>query len=337
MAVASYLARRVLAAVPTLIVLSLLIFALLRLIPGDPALAHFGSKYPPEGALQLAREWMGVGRPWHIQYADWVSGMLRGDLGTSLQDGLPIAARLAQRWPATVELSTITVLLAVFVGTAVGIVSALKRGSAIDLMVSGFTFSGVAVPSYFLGLILLWFFGTIVHIFPAGGRIAADSDLQRITNFLIVDSVLTRNWPALLDVLRHLILPAVAGWWWPTAVTARMTRSCLLDVMNQDYIRSARAKGLRETVVVMRHALKNAFIPVLTVIGLDMASVLGGSVMVETIFAWPGIGRWLVEAYTMRDYTVVQSMTLMFAVWLVFVMLVVDLLVPLIDPRCRLD
>jgi peptide/nickel transport system permease protein len=262
-------------------------------------------------------------------------GILRGDLGRSLVTKDTIVSELRQRFPATVELAIAAILVAIAVGIPAGIVSAVRRNSLIDTAAMLLSLTGVSMPIYWLGMMALMLFAVILHWVPVGTRLGVEVNLQYITNFYILDSLLTANWDALGDVLRHIIVPACVLGTVPMAIMARMTRSSMLEALNQDYIRTAHAKGLHERVVVLRHALKNALLPVITIIGLEVGFLFSGAILTESIFAWPGVGRWMYESIIYRDYPVIQGVTLIIALIFVVVNLLVDLSYAVIDPRIR--
>jgi peptide/nickel transport system permease protein len=341
-----------LALIPTLLGVTIVIFLLLRLIPGDPAVAMLGEHAAQENVERI-REQLGLNRPLFLdkealqrgdlqgffdsQYLRYLGRLVRGDLGDSIHRRIPIANELKQRFPATVELSVCAMLLAVIVGIPAGIISAARRNSVWDGVSMVGSLVGVSMPIFWLGLLLLMLFGVILNWLPIGGRLDLNIELQTRTNFFIIDSILAGNWAALLDVLKHLAMPVVALATIPMAIIARMTRSSMLDVLQEDYIRTAHAKGLRERVVLARHALKNAFLPVITIIGLQTGSLLAGAILTETIFAWPGIGKWVYDAILARDYPVVQSGTLLIALVFVFANLLVDVSYAYLDPRIHYD
>jgi len=359
-----YIIRRLLAMIPTLLGVSIIVFLFIHLIPGDPATAMLRENAPAEVADRI-REELGLNKPLYEQYLIYLLGndtaahleyaiarlsgqspnppevrnpyygILRGDLGRSLVTKDAIADELRTRFPATVELAIAAIIVAVGVGIPAGIISAVRRNSIIDTISMFLSLVGVSMPIYWLGMMALMFFAVTLHLVPVGTRLGVDVHLERITNFLILDSLLTANWEALADVLRHLIVPACVLGTVPMAIMARMTRSSMLEALNQDYIRTAHAKGLRERAVVLRHALKNALLPVVTVIGLETGFLFSGAILTESIFAWPGIGRWIYESIIYRDYPVIQGMTLIIALIFVVVNLIVDLSYAVIDPRIR--
>lgn len=347
-----FIIRRLFALIPTLLGVTILIFLLLRLIPGDPAVAMLG-EHAAEENVERIREQLGLNRPLFLdrealkegdlqgffdsQYFRYLGRLLRGDLGESIHRRIPIANELKQRFPATVELSLCAMLLAVIIGLPAGIVSAARRNSVADGASMIGSLVGVSMPIFWLGLMLIMLFAVTLDWLPSGGRLGPKIELETKTNFLILDSLLSGNWKALWDVLKHLAMPVMALATIPTAIIARMTRSSMLDVLQEDYIRTAHAKGLRERVVLYRHALKNAFLPVITIIGLQTGILLAGAILTETIFSWPGIGKWVYDAILGRDYTVVQGGTFLIAVVFVFVNLLVDISYAFLDPRIHYE
>jgi len=330
----SYIIRRVLSLIPTLLGVSIIVFLFLRMIPGDPALA-LGGEHATEKTVERIREEFGLNKPLHEQYVTYMSKVLRGDLGRSILSKRPIADEIRVRFPATVELSVCALAVALIVGLPAGIISATKRNTIFDNVAMVGSLLGISMPIFWLGLMLNWFFAVQLGWLPSVTRLDAGIELQRITNLLIVDSILTGNAEALLNAIQHLILPAIALGTIPMAIIARMTRSAMLEVLEQDYVRTARAKGLVERVVIIKHALKNALLPIITIIGLQVGVLLSGAVLTETIFAWPGIGRWLYLSILSRDYPIVQGMALFITVLFLLVNLLVDISYAMVDPRIR--
>jgi len=266
-----------------------------------------------------------------------MSKVLRGDLGRSILSKRPISDEIRVRFPATIELSICALAVALVVGVPAGMISATRRNSIFDNVAMVGSLLGISMPIFWLGLMLNWLFAVQLGWLPSVTRLDAAIELQRITNLLILDSLLTGNAEALLNAVQHLILPAIALGTIPMAIIARMTRSAMLEVLEQDYVRTARAKGLKERVVITRHALKNALLPVITIVGLQVGVLLSGAVLTETIFAWPGIGRWLYLSILSRDYPIVQGMALFITVLFLLVNLLVDVSYALVDPRIRYE
>lgn len=329
-----YIIRRLAMLIPVLLGVSLITFSLIHLIPGDPARSMLGEKASQQ-QLELLREEMGLNDPFIVQYGRFLGHIAQGDLGTSIQKKEDIASQLMEKLPATMELAIFAMILAVIIGVLAGVVAAIKQYSWFDnLSMTGALF-GVSLPIFWLGLMMIWLFSVKFNILPPSGRLTAGVELNSITNFYLLDSILTGNWTAFKDAFSHLLMPGVALATIPMAIIARMTRSSMLEVMRQDYIRTANAKGLKKGLVVFQHALKNAFLPVLTVIGLQFGLLMGGAVLTETIFSWPGVGRYVYLAVLGRDYPIVQSAILVIAVIFVLVNLLTDLLYKYIDPRIK--
>ena len=331
-----YLLRRLLEMVPVFFGVLLVVFVVSRLTPGDPARIILGEKATAE-AVQELRQALGLDEPLPVQFGRYVGRALRGDLGRSIQSNERVTADLATRFPATVELTLAAMLIATAVGVATGVVAAMRQHSWFDGLSMAAALFGFSMPIFWLGIMLILLFAWQLGWFPISGRLDLAVDLQRVTNFYLLDALLTRNWAALADALRHLALPAATLSTVPLAIIARMTRSALLEVLRQDYVRTARAKGLAERRVVLGHALRNAGIPVVTVIGLNVGSLLSGAILTETIFAWPGVGRLIVDAIFARDYPVVQGTVLVIAVVFVLVNLLVDMAYAALDPRIRYE
>jgi peptide/nickel transport system permease protein len=306
----------------------------IHLIPGSPAVAMLGERATAENVARVERA-LGLDQPLPIQYLRFMQRTLSGDLGTSIHTGRPIRDEFGARFPATIELAVTAMLIALAVGIPAGVLAATRHNSWFDNLGMVGALLGVSIPIFWLGLVLAWLFAVQLHWFPFGGRLSVDQSLTTITGFYTLDSLLTLNFGAFFDAVDHLVLPAIALSTIPMAIIARMTRSSLLEVLGQDYVRTARAKGLRESVVVWKHALKNASLPVVTVIGLQVGLLLSGAIMTETIFSWPGIGRWVYDAILQRDYPIVQSLILIISLIFVLVNLVVDFSYALIDPRIR--
>jgi len=321
---------------PVMLGISVIVFFFIHLIPGDPAAVMAGD-YAAPGQIAELRTALGLDESLPNQYFRYARRLLHGDLGRSIHTHNPIASELATRLPASMELALSAMLIAIVIGIPAGILSATKRGSLLDAASMVGALIGVSMPVYVLGLIAMWMFAFKLGWLPVGGRLAADLQLQRTTGFFVPDGLLSGNFPACVDAVKHLMVPAMTLSTVPMAIIARITRSSLLDCLSQDYIRTARGKGLTEPMIVIRHALKNGMLPVVTVIGLQIGVILSGAVLTETIFSWPGIGRWVYEAITKRDYPVIQGMTLFIGVVFLFTSLLVDCLYALLDPRIRYD
>jgi peptide/nickel transport system permease protein len=331
-----YAVRRALTIVPVLLGVSVLVFSFIHLIPGDPALTMLGERATPEKVAEV-RTRLGLDRPIWQQYLLYVGNALRGDLGVSIVRGDPVASDLLHRFPATVELAMAAIIAAVALGIPIGVASAVWRNSPLDSLARLGALTGVSVPIFWLGLVLAWLFGVQLRLLPTGFRLSSGTAFVPWTNFVILDALLQRDWATFVDAVRHLILPALALATIPLAVVARMTRASMLEVLSREYIRTAEAKGLSRRAVVMRHALRNALLPVLTVVGLQVGRLLAGAILTETIFSWPGIGLWVYESIESRDYAIVQGVSLFIAVIVVGVNLLTDVLYAAVDPRIKYE
>jgi peptide/nickel transport system permease protein len=331
-----YAVRRALTIVPVLIGVSVLVFSFIHLIPGDPALTMLGERATP-GKVAEVRTRLGLDRPIWQQYLLYVGNALRGDLGVSIVRGDPVAGDLLRRFPATVELAMAAIVAAVALGIPIGVASAVWRNSPLDSLARLGALTGVSMPIFWLGLVLAWVFGVQLRLLPTGFRLSSGTAFVPWTNFVILDALLQRDWATFVDALRHLILPALALATIPLAVVARMTRASMLEVLSREYIRTAEAKGLSRRAVVLRHALRNALLPVLTVVGLQVGRLLAGAILTETIFSWPGIGLWVYESIESRDYAIVQGVSLFIAVIVVGVNLITDVLYAAVDPRIKYE
>ncbi|PYN62409.1 MAG: peptide ABC transporter permease [Candidatus Rokuibacteriota bacterium] len=331
-----YAIRRSLTVVPVLLGVSVLVFSFVHMIPGDPALTMLGERATPEKVAEV-RARLGLDRPIWQQYVLYFGHVLHGDLGVSVVRGDPVTTDLLRRFPATVELALAAIVLAITIGIPIGIGSAVWRNSLLDSLARLGALTGVSMPIFWLGLMLAWFFGVQLRVLPTGFRLDSGTTFVPWTNFVMLDATLQGDWSALADALRHLVLPALALATIPLAIIARMTRASMLDVLSREYIRTAEAKGLSRQAVILRHALRNALLPVLTVIGLQVGHLLAGAILTETIFSWPGIGLWVYESIESRDYAIVQGASLFIAAIVVVVNLVTDLLYAAVDPRIKYE
>ena len=330
-----YILRRLVLLVPVIIGVTFFAYAML-LATGDPTSALAGEHATPE-MREAVRERLGLNDPLPVQYGRFLWRAVQGDLGRSIMTRTPVTTELRQFFPATIELALAAMIIAVVIGIPIGVIAGYRRNTYVDLGTMFGALVGVSMPIFWLALMLLWIFGLKLGWFPTSGRIDPEVELQTITNLYVVDSILTLNIDALLSSLHHLFLPALALATIPTAFIARITRSSMLDVLGEDYVRTARGKGLQERVVVTQHALKNAMLPVVTVVGLQMGFLLSGAILTETIFAWPGMGRWVVNAIVARNFPVVQAAVLVFALIFVFVNLIVDVSYAWLDPRIHYE
>ena len=329
-----YLVRRLLLLIPILLGVSLLIFFWIRALPGSPAESLLGERATP-GLVQVYRHRYGLDKPVYVQYWSYLKTTASGDLGVSVASRRTVVAEIKARFPATVELAVAAMIFAVSFGVPLGFFAAKRYGSAFDHASLVASLIGISIPIFFLAIILKYIFAIRLGWLPSVGRISITNDAKHPTNFYILDAIITRDWATLGDVIKHLILPAIALGSIPLAIITRITRASVLDVQNEDYVRTARAKGLPPQTVDRRHVLRNALLPVTTIIGLQTGLLLSGAVLTETIFAYPGMGSWLRDAIFNRDYPVLQGGILFLAVVFVFVNLIVDLSYAFINPRIR--
>ena len=330
-----FLLRRLGLLVPTFLGVTAIAFALIHLIPGDPLELLAGERgIDPERHARMLHE-LGFDQPLWRQYLDYIGAVVQGNLGTSLITRQPVLDEFMTLFPATLELSLAAMLFAVLLGLPAGILAAVKRGAVLDHTVMGVSLTGYSMPIFWWALLLILLFSVQLGWTPVSGRIAVEFYIEPVTGLLLIDTLLAGDYEAFRSAVRHLILPAIVLGTIPLAVIARMTRSALLEVIREDYIRVARAKGLSPLRVIGVHALRNALIPVVTVIGLQVGTLLAGAILTETLFAWPGIGKWLIDSINRRDYPAVQGGILLVASVVMLVNLLVDLLYGLINPRIR--
>jgi peptide/nickel transport system permease protein len=320
--------------IPVLLGVSIVVFFMVRAIPGDPAQLLLGQNATQEQVAQL-RAQMGLDKPVIVQYVVFLRDALTGDLGDSIVTGRPVTTELMIRFPATLELTAFAMLIAVLVGVPVGVISAVRQYSILDKVTSVLALTGISMPIFWLAMVLVVIFTVELHLLPFPGRLSSGVTVPAFTGLVLVDSLLTGNFAAFWDGLKHLILPALALGTIPMAVVMRMTRSSLLEVMNEDYVRTARAKGVVPWRVVFKHALRNAMLPTVTVIGLQVGLLMGGALITETIFAWPGVGQIAYDSIYRRDYAMIQGVVLYGALLFVLVNLLVDILYAILDPRVR--
>lgn len=313
-----------------------MVFSMVHLAPGDPAVALLGDKANKQSVADL-REQLGLDKPIHEQYFIYMRNISKGDFGKSANSNEPVLTEFMDRFPATIELASLAMILATILGVLAGIISAIKRYSMFDYASMFGALAGVSMPVFWLGLVLIYFFSVKLGWLPVSGRLGYEFDIDHITGFYLIDSLLVKDYDAFWDALRHLVLPAIALGTIPMAIIARMTRSSMIEVMKEEYIKTARAKGCSRFQVVAIHALRNALIPVVTIIGLMFGSLFAGSILTETTFSWPGIGKWLVNAVYQRDFPVIQSATLLIAIIFIAINLIVDLLYAVINPKIRLS
>jgi peptide/nickel transport system permease protein len=333
--VGKFIIRRLLLLIPILLGLSLLIFLFIRLLPGDPASTILGERATPENIIRV-REALGLDQPIHEQYLSYLGGLVQGDLGRSFLSGRDVVDDFLQRFPATVELTVSAMIFALALGIPLGMITAKRRGSWVDNSGTILSLIGISIPIFFLGLMLKFAFSIHWPILPDSGRIdLIQYSFPRVTNMMTVDALLDGDLGGFVDALRHLILPGIALGTIPLAIIMRITRASVVDVLNEDYVRTAHAKGLGESTVDGRHVLRNALLPVVTVIGLQTGLLLGGAILTETIFGWGGVGKWMYDAVVANDYQIIQSGVLLLALIFVTVNLIVDVSYAVLNPRIR--
>ena len=331
---ARYIARRLLQSIPTIIGISLLVFVVTQVIPGDPARIMLGHQ-ATEQQVQALREELGLNQPILKQYAMFFTRAIRGDFGRSISTHESVITEVTSRFPATLELAAAAMLFATVLGVVLGVLAAVHQGSFWDGATMVIAIGGVSMPVFWLGLMLMLAFTVQLGVLPASGRLGPGVSIQSITGMNVLDALLRMDVAVLKDALLHLLMPTVTLGAISTGIIARMTRSAMLDVLRMDYVRTARAKGLAQRRVVYKHALKNAAIPVITIVGLSVGSLLGGAVLTETIFSWPGVGRLMMTAISRRDFPLIQGCVIWLALAVTACNLIVDCLYALIDPRIR--
>jgi dipeptide transport system permease protein len=321
--------------IPTFIGVSIVAFAFIRLLPGDPVMLMSGERVMAPERYQQMQHQLGYDRNIVIQYLDYLWGVLQGDFGTSISSKDSVLGQFLQLFPATLELSLCAIIFAIVLGIPAGVFAAVKRGSFFDQLTMGTALVGFSMPIFWWGLLLIILFSGVLQWTPVSGRISLMYFFPSVTGFMLIDSLLSGQEGAFKSALSHLILPTIVLGTIPLAVIARQTRSAMLEVLSEDYVRTARAKGLSAFRVIGVHALRNALIPVVTTIGLQVGVMLAGAILTESIFSWPGIGKWMVDSVFRRDYPVIQGGLLIIAGLIMLVNLVVDLLYGLINPRIR--
>ncbi len=333
---ATFVFKRLVSSVFVLLVVSFVIFVFVRAIPGDPVRTLLGDEgSTPEQYEALKRE-LGLDRPLWVQYAKWGGRILQGNFGISMRTSEKVLPQIVEKLKATAELAFASVLIGSIIGILAGLISAVKKNTIFDSLSIVLSMVGMSMPVFWLGLLLIIAFSVKMDWLPISGMLSHDVNIQTITGFALLDALISGNLPAVKDILKHLLLPALALGVHPAALTARTTRASMLEVINEDYIKAGLARGLHYWEVLGKHAFRNALIPVVTVIGLQMGAYLGGSIVTETVFSWPGLGRYVVTGIYDHDYTVVQGAVLVFTLVIVLVNLCVDLFYRLIDPRVKL-
>jgi peptide/nickel transport system permease protein len=352
-----FMSRRLLLAIPVLFGILIVTFMLARLIPGDPCKSILGEKATEE-ACEAFEKNKGLDRPIPVQFGIYMGDLLRGDFGDSIRYSRPVSQIMVERLPMTIELTIAALFIAVAVGVPLGIISAMRHNSAVDVGTMMFANVGVSMPVFWLGLMMIWLFAFLLGWFPPSGRLTAGvvsipfyeawgwqieegslwyTTVEFVSNHYIFNSIITAEWEVFRDAVHHLVLPAIALSTIPMAIIARMTRSSLLDVLGRDYVRTARAKGAPERKVVVNHALRNAMLPVVTIVGLQMGALLSGAVLTESVFGLAGAGTMLFEAITARDFPIITSFTVVIAAGYVIINLIVDVSYAYLDPRIRLE
>jgi peptide/nickel transport system permease protein len=329
-----FILKRLLQAIPVLLGILTIVFFVMRVFAPDPVGLLLGQQATGERIAAL-REYMGLNEPLIVQYGKFMAQVLTGDLGTSLKSRQPVLNEILIRLPATIELGLCGMLVSVIIGLSVGITASNRQNSLFDRLSMVLGLIGVSIPAFWMALMMIILFGVNLGWLPISGRLSMSVPLQTITGFNIIDSLITGNWRALIESLRHLVMPSICIGLVSSAGTARLTRSTMLEVIRQDYIRTARAKGLRENTVILRHAFKNASIPIVTSLGMQLGGIVGGAMLTETVFSWPGVGTYMVNGINNYDYAVVQAGALVLSASFVIMNLVVDILYGYLDPRIR--
>ncbi len=332
----NFVLKRLLNLVPTLIGVTVISFLLIRLVPGDPVMLLLGERGADPAVYSEMKKSLGLDQPLLIQYKNFVKNALKGDLGKSLISKRKVSEEFIGRFGATLELGLAAMAFAISLGIPIGVIAALKRNSFIDYILMGTSLVGYSMPIFWWGIILILVFSVNLGLTPVSGRISVMYEVDRITGFMLIDSIFSEDGiEAFYSALKSIILPAVAMGTIPLAVTARMTRSSMLEVLGQDYIRTAKAKGTPIFRIVFIHALRNALIPIVTVLGLMFGSIITGAILTETIFSWPGIGKWIVSSINARDYPVIQGGILIIATMVITINFLVDLIYAWANPRMR--
>lgn len=334
MGIERYLAKRILSFIFTMVGLLVITFIVTFLVPADPA-RYFAGPHATEEQVNALKRQFGLDRPPLEQFVNYINRLLHGDLGMALHTRRPVVEDLVLRFPATFELATFSILLATLFGILIGVISATKKDSIIDVVLRVISLGGVSIPGFFLALILQYIFYWKLNLLPGGGRLELGVNLQSITGLNLIDSLITMNWTAFISSLKCLILPSLCLAYIALSTIARMTRSMMLEVMSQDYIKTAKAKGLSSFLIIYKHALRNALIPTSTVVGLTYGNILGGSILVESVFRWPGLGTYTANAMLTLDFPAIMGSTFLIGVVYVTINLIVDTAYSIIDPRIR--
>lgn len=329
---AYYIVKRFLYLIPALISLTILVFLILHLTPGDPAMAMLGEHASKE-TIEKVRKDLGLDKPLYVQYIIFLKKLLKVDLGNSIKSDRPVLTEFMERFPATVELAVVSMIFAVIFGIAAGVISATYRYSIFDYFTMGISVAGLSIPVFWFGLILIYFFAVKLQILPVSGRLSYEYYINNVTGLYLVDSLIAKDYEAFFDALKHIVMPSFVLASIPVSIIARITRSSMINVLMEEYIKTAYAKGCSTVRVVVIHALKNAMIPVITVIGLMLGSLFAGAILTETTFSWPGIGKWIVNAVYQRDFPVIQGATIIIAIMFILLNLMVDIIYTFLNPR----
>lgn len=329
-----YIIKRILMLIPVLLGVSVIVFLIMRVFSPDPAPIVLG-QHATQETIDIWRQANGLNDPIYLQYWHFLTGALTGNLGTSYYTKAPIIDEIMSRFPATIELALVAIVIASVLGILIGVISAVKKNSIFDNAGMLVALVGVSMPIFWLGILLIILFSGTLHLLPSGGRIDPLLQPVDVTGFYLIDSLIEGNMDGFANALQHLVLPGVALAMYSMAIIARMTRSSMLETLQQDYIRTARAKGISEGKVIRKHAFRNGLIPIVTVIGLQLGSLLGGAVLTETVFSWPGIGAYTVQCILKSDFPVVQGVVLLIATVFVLMNLIVDIVYAFLDPRIK--
>lgn len=337
MGVGRYILARLALTIPMLLILLTIVFLILRVIPGDPCLAMLGGRNVGPEQIAGCRRSLGVDRPVHVQYLAYLGSILRGDFGESIRTGLPVIVELLERFPATLELAVAGMLIATALGMGTGVLAATRSDRPADHAIRLFNIASFAMPVFWIGLMFISIFAVRLQWFPVGGRLdpVAGAVFEPITRFYLLDAMLRRDGATFVDAVRHLVMPAATLGLVISGFIGRMSRTSMLEVLGRDYVTAARAKGLHERAVIGRHALRNALIPIVTVVGLQFALLMGGAILTETVYSWPGVARYLLESIENRDFPAIQGTIVFVALFISAVNLAVDVLYARLDPRVR--
>lgn len=331
-----YLLKRIALVIPTILGVTILVFLLVHIIPGDPVEVMLGEK-STEAARQALTERLGLDKPLHAQYVSWLTNAVQGDFGVSVRNRSPVTEQILSRLPATIELALTATILAAVVGIIVGVSAAYKHNTKYDHALVTLSLIGVSIPIFWLGIMLIFLFAAVLGWLPVSGRVSMGAGITEITGFYLIDTLISGDWGLFVDSVKHLILPAASLATIPLSQVVRVTRSSMLDVLGEDYVRTARAKGLPYRTVIYKHALKNALIPVVTVIGLQAGKLLAGAILTEMVFSWPGTGRLLITSIYNRDYPMIQGIVFILSLAFILVNILVDILYAKLDPRIRFE